>query len=610
MKKIFLTTLLFLITLSAVYADDVSFTTSAPKAVAVNQQFRLKYTVNRRNVKEPRVPSIENFSVLAGPNRSEQSSTQIINGNVTSTQSVTFTYVLVAEKEGEFTIPGATITVDGKEITSNKVNVKVLPEDKTAAATQQQNGSSQRNRRQQSNGSVEISADDLFMTATLNKTKVVEQEAVLLTFKIYSTVNLTSLNGKIPDLKGFQIQEVELPQEKEWQLEHYNGRNYRSILWQQYVLFPQQTGEIEIPSAVFEGVVAQQIRSYDPFDFFGGSNFVEVKKDLRTPKLKLNVQKLPEGKPVGFSGAVGSFKISSSINTNELKANEAVTLRLTISGTGNMKLIKTPEVQFPEDFEVYDPKVDNKFSLRTNGFSGNKVIEYLAIPRYGGEYTIPSIKFSYFDIASKQYKTLETESYNLKVEKGKSEESATVASYVSKEELKLLGQDIRFIKRGDVSYKKRGDYLFASRSYYIWYLVPLVLFVVYIMMHYKAMSENANIAAMRTKKANKVAVKRLKVAKKLLKENRRNEFYDEILKTLWGYMSDKLNIPVSQLSKENIAAELEKKAVEQQLVAELHDILNECEFARYAPGNANEAMDKVYNLSIAVISKMENSIKR
>lgn len=610
MKKIFLTTLLFLITLSAVYADDVSFTTSAPKAVAVNQQFRLKYTVNRRNVKEPRVPSIENFSILAGPNRSEQSSTQIINGNVTSTQSVTFTYVLVAEKEGEFTIPGATITVDGKEITSNKVNVKVLPEDKTAAAAQQQNGSSQRNRRQQSNGSVEISADDLFMTATLNKTKVVEQEAVLLTFKIYSAVNLTSLNGKIPDLKGFQIQEVELPQEKEWQLEHYNGRNYRSILWQQYVLFPQQTGEIEIPSAVFEGVVAQQVRSYDPFDFFGGSNFVEVKKDLRTPKLKLNVQKLPEGKPAGFSGAVGSFKISSSINTNELKANEAVTLRLTISGTGNMKLIKTPEVQFPEDFEVYDPKVDNKFSLRTNGFSGNKVIEYLAIPRYGGEYTIPSIKFSYFDIASKQYKTLETESYNLKVEKGKSEESATVASYVSKEELKLLGQDIRFIKRGDVSYKKRGDYLFASRSYYIWYLVPLVLFVVYIMMHYKAMSENANIAAMRTKKANKVAVKRLKVAKKLLKENRRNEFYDEILKTLWGYMSDKLNIPVSQLSKENIAAELEKKAVEQQLVAELHDILNECEFARYAPGNANEAMDKVYNLSIAVISKMENSIKR
>lgn len=610
MKKIFLTTLLFLITLSAVYADDVSFTTSAPKAVAVNQQFRLKYTVNRRNVKEPRVPSIENFSILAGPNRSEQSSTQIINGNVTSTQSVTFTYVLVAEKEGEFTIPGATITVDGKEITSNKVNVKVLPEDKTVAAAQQQNGSSQRNRRQQSNGSVEISADDLFMTATLNKTKVVEQEAVLLTFKIYSAVNLTSLNGKIPDLKGFQIQEVELPQEKEWQLEHYNGRNYRSILWQQYVLFPQQTGEIEIPSAVFEGVVAQQVRSYDPFDFFGGSNFVEVKKDLRTPKLKLNVQKLPEGKPAGFSGAVGSFKISSSINTNELKANEAVTLRLTISGTGNMKLIKTPEVQFPEDFEVYDPKVDNKFSLRTNGFSGNKVIEYLAIPRYGGEYTIPSIKFSYFDIASKQYKTLETESYNLKVEKGKSEESATVASYVSKEELKLLGQDIRFIKRGDVSYKKRGDYLFASRSYYIWYLVPLVLFVVYIMMHYKAMSENANIAAMRTKKANKVAVKRLKVAKKLLKENRRNEFYDEILKTLWGYMSDKLNIPVSQLSKENIAAELEKKAVEQQLVAELHDILNECEFARYAPGNANEAMDKVYNLSIAVISKMENSIKR
>ncbi len=612
MKKIFLTTLLLLVTLSAVFADEVSFTTSAPKAVVVNQQFRLKYTVNRRNVREPRVPSIENFTVLAGPNRSEQSSTQIINGNVTSTQSVTFTYILVAEKEGEFTIPGATITVDGNEITSNKVSVKVLPQDKaSAAAQQQQNTSSQRNRRRSGNSnSVDVSADDLFMTATLNKTTVVEQEAVLLTFKIYSAVNLTSLNGKIPDLKGFQIQEVELPQEKEWQLEHYNGRNYRSILWQQYVLFPQQTGEIEIPSAVFEGIVAQQTRSYDPFDFFGGSNFVEVKKELRTPKLKLNVQKLPDGKPAGFSGGVGSFKITSSINTNELKANEAVTLRLVLSGTGNMKLIKTPEVEFPEDFEVYDPKIDNKFSLRTNGFSGNKVFEYLAIPRFGGEYTIPSVKFSYFDIASKQYKTIETDSYTLKVEKSKNEDNAAVAAYVSKEELKLLGQDIRYIKRGDVVFKKRGDYLFASGIYYMWYIIPLILFAVYIMLHYKTMAENANIAAMRTKKANKVAVKRLKLAQKLLKENKKNEFYDEILKTLWGYMSDKLSIPVSQLSKENIAAELEKKGVEQQLINELHNVLNECEFARYAPGDANEAMDNVYKLSIAVISKMENSIKR
>lgn len=608
MKKVFLTTLILLTTLAAV-ADEVTFVTSAPKAVVVNQQFRLKYTVNRHNVKEPRLPQISDFRILSGPSRSQQSSTQIINGNVTSSQSLTFTYILVAEKEGEFTLPGATVSVDGNEITSNKVTVKVLPQDKANAARQSASQGS-RGERQPGNTSVDIATNDLFMTATLNKTNVVEQEAVLLTFKVYSAVNLTALNGKIPDLKGFQIQEVELPPEKEWQLEHYNGRNYRTILWQQYVLFPQQSGEIEIPSATFEGVVAQQVRPIDPFDFFGGSNYVEVKKELRTPRLKLNVQKLPSGKPEGFSGAVGSFKISSSVSATELKANEAVTLRLVISGTGNMKLIKTPEVEFPEDFEVYDPKVDNKFSLRTNGFSGNKVIEYLAIPRFGGDYTLPSIKFSYYDIASKEYKTIETESYLLKVEKGSNEDNAAVAAYVSKEELKLLGQDIRFIKRGEAQFARKGDHLFGSTLYYICYIIPLLLFVLYIVIHHKKVAENANIAALRTKKANKVAVKRLKVAKKFLKENRKSEFYDEILKTLWGYMSDKLSIPVSQLSKDNIAVELEKKGVEAQLIAEMNNVLNECEFARYAPGDAGEAMDKVYKMSIEAISKMENSIKR
>ena len=606
MKRIVLTTLLSILTLTVALADDITFVTSAPKAVEVNQNFRLKYTVNRRNVREPLVPAIENFTILSGPHRSESSSTNIINGNVTSTQSVTFSYILIAEKEGEFKIPAATISVDGKEYTSNPVTVKVLPQDKSAA---QSRGSQQRRGSQRGATAAEISADDLFMTATLNKTKAYEQEAVLLTFKVYSAVNLTSLNGKSPDLKGFQIQEVELPQNKEWQMEHYNGRNYRTLVWQQYVLFPQQSGEIEIPSTSFEGVVAQPVQSHNDFFFFGGTNYVEVKRELRTPKLKLNVQRLPANKPEGFSGGVGNFKIASSISTTELKANEAVTLRLVISGTGNMKLIKTPEVNFPEDFEIYDPKIDNKFSLKTNGFTGNKIIEYLVIPRYGGEYTIPSVKFSYFDINAKEYRTLETESYTLQVEKGK-ETAGAVAAYVSKEELKLIGQDIRYIKRGASQLNEKGEYLFASLIYMLCYIVPFILFVAYIILHRKQVAANANIAAMRTKKANKVAVKRLKVAKKLLKENKKNEFYDEILKTLWGYMSDKLNIPVSQLSKENIAVELVTRGVDKSLIDELHSLLNEGEYARYAPGDASAAMDNVYNMAIKVISKMENSIKR
>ena len=610
MRKLVLTISILLLAVPALFADDVTFEATAPKAVVVNQQFKLKYTINTHKAKEPRLPAIEGFTIIAGPYRSQQSSTQIINGQVSSSNTLVFTYTLTADKEGEYKIAGATANINGKDYTSNPITIKVLPPDKASAAAQSNAQQPRGSRASRTADPTNIAADDLFMTATLNKTKVYEQEAVLLSFKVYSAVNLTALNGKIPDLKGFQIQEVELPHNKEWSLEHYKGRNYRTLLWQQYVLFPQQSGEIEIPSAAFEGTVSVQSRSFDPFDFFGGMGYVDVKKELRTPRLKLNVQRLPDGKPADFSGGVGNFKITSSLSSNDVKANEAVTLRLVISGTGNMKLIKTPEVSFPEDFEVYDPKVDNKISLRTDGFSGNKVVEYLVIPRFGGEYTIPAVKFSYFDLASKQYKTLESQSYTLNVEKGKESATGTVAAYVSKEELKMLGQDIRYIKRGDVQISPKGSYLFASFGYWLWYIVPILLFVAYIVIHRKQMSENANIAAMRTKKANKVAVKRLKVAKKLLKENKKNEFYDEILKTLWGYMSDKLSIPVSQLSKENITAELEVKGVNEELIKELHDVLNEGEFARYAPSDAGATMDNVYNMAIEIISKMENSIKR
>ena len=533
----------------------------------------------------------------------------ITNGQRVESHTVTFNYTLLPTKEGTFTLPVATIEVDGEQYKSNTVKVKVLPADKTTQSSQR--ASSDSNRR---SSSTNISNDELFMTATLNRTRVYEQEAVLLTYKIYSLVNLTNLNGKLPDLKGFQIQEVDLPQNKEWQLEHYKGRNYRVITWSQFVLFPQRSGEIEIPSVTFEGVVAVQTggASMDPFDFFmnGGPRYVEIKKELRTPKLTLNVLELPAGKPLGFSGGVGDFNISSSISKNNIEANEAVTLRLVISGTGNMKLIKTPEVEFPEDFELYDPKIENNIRLATNGFKGNKVIEYLAVPRHGGVYNIPPVKFSYFDVITRQYKTIETEGYTLNVAKGKEGTNETVASFVSKEELKMLGQDIRYMKKGNVVYGKKGDYLFASWIYWLWYLIPFLCFIAYILLHHKQVAENANIAKMRTKKANKVAVKRLKLANKFLKENHKTEFYDEILKALWGYLSDKLNIPVSRLTKDNVATELKEKGVSEELISELERVLNDSEFARYAPGDSNTAMDNTYTMAIGIISKMENSIKR
>ena len=607
MKRLISTFTGLFIILAVAFADEISFVASAPNAVVVGQQFKLSYKVNRGNAKELHIPSIDGFTILMGPSRSSSSSYSNYNGQVTSTVSLTYTYILKAEKEGTFTLPAATTEVEGKQVKSNSVEIKVLPQDKQQAGSQTsaQSGGS--------GSSAEIGKNDLFMTAILNKTKIFEQEAVLLTYKVYSAVNLTSLNGKMPTLKEFHIQEIDLPQQKEWQLEHYNGRNYRALTWRQYLLFPQQSGEIEIPSVAFEGIVAQQVRtSMDPFDMFfnGGSQYVEVKKTLNTPALKLKVENLPSGKPEGFSGGVGEFNIKSSLSASEVKANEAVTMRITISGVGNMKLLKTPEVNFPADFEVYDPKVDNNFSVKSNGLSGNKIIEYLVIPRHAGTFTIPSVKFSYFDVKQQQYKILETEPYTLTVAKGKGSDSQVAAGYVSKEDLKLLGKDIRFIKNGNTSYFSKENTFFASTAYMLCYLIPLILSIAYIVIYRKKMTENANLTKMRTKKASKVAVKRLKVAKQMMVEKKSNEFYDEILKTLWGYVSDKLSIPVSKLSKDNIEARLTERGVEESLIKDFETVLSEAEFARYAPGNPGETMDKVYSMAMNVITKLEDSIKR
>ena len=602
--------ILFFILISTVigaWADEITFTANAPGVVVSGDQFRLSYTINSQKVRDFRAPSIQGFEVLMGPSRSTQSSTQIINGNVTSTSTITFTYILMAGKEGTYKIPGATIVADGNNYTSNSVEIKVLPPDDTSGAGSGNASSSSRN---QAN-SGKISDKELFMLATVNKTNVYEQEAILLTYKVYTQVNLTGLHGDTPDLKGFHTQEVELPQQKTFTLEHYNGRNYNTTIWQQFVLFPQQSGKLEIPSLSFEGTVSQRIASADPFDaFFNGGNYVDIKKNLVTPKLTINVKELPAGKPTNFSGGVGEFTLSSSISTQELKTNDAVTIKLVISGTGNMKLINTPEVGFPQDFEIYDPKVDNKFNLTRNGLAGNKVIEYLAIPRHAGTYTIPPIEFSYFDLKSQSYKTLKTDAYTLNVAKGEGNSDQVVANFTSKEDLKVLGQDIRYIKTGDTRLTQKDDYLFGSTSYWLWYIIPLVLFIAFMLIYRKQAMENANVAKVRTKKANKVAAKRMKNAGKLLAEKKSEAFYDEVLKALWGYISDKLSMPVSQLSKDNIEEELQKHQVADELIKAFIDTLNDCEFARYAPGNQDEKMDKIYSSAIDVISKMENSIKR
>ena len=589
-------------------ADKVRFVAEAADVVVSGDQVRLVFTVNSQDIKDFRAPSIKGFDVLMGPSRSQQSSIQIINGKRTSNSSTAFTYILLAGNPGTYTIPAASVEVNGEKVFSNAISIKVLPQDQTSGNSGNNGGGSASSSRSQAAGN-RISANDLFITATASKTTVHEQEAILLTYKVYTVVNLRQLYGKMPDLKGFHTQEVELPQQKTFTLEHYKGRNYNTTVWSQYVLFPQQTGKLEIPSITFDGVVAQQTISDDPFDaFFNGGGYVEVKKKITTPKVVINVQPLP-AKPAGFSGAVGEFKLASSINATDVKTNDAVTIKLTLSGTGNMKLIGTPEVKFPQDFEIYDPKVTDDYKLTNSGLTGTKTFEYLAIPRHAGNFTIPAIEFTYFDLKSNSYKTLKTGAYNLKVAKGQGNADQVISDFTNKESVKMLGKDIRFIKLGDSSLRPKGDFFFGTVGYYLCYLIPLLLFVVFAVIYRQKALENANVAKVKTKKANKVATRRMKLAGKLLAENKKNEFYDEVLKALWGYISDKLSIPVSQLSKDNIEAELTNYGVQEALIAEFIGVLNECEYARYAPGNENEAMDKVYSASVEVISKMENSIK-
>ena len=613
MKKhiLFVTLLISTLVCSGLHAEELSFTADAPNAVVMGETFRLSYTINTHGAKSFRLGNITDFDVLSGPNQSSSSSTSIVNGVRTSSKTLTFTCILRPKQEGTFTIPSATITAEGKQMTSKALTIKVLPPDQRGAQSKQ---SASQGRGTSSAQVGRIGDDDLFIVATVNKKKVYEQEAVLLTYKIYTTVNLTNVSGKMPDLKGFHTQEMEMPKgNREFELEHYNGRNYRTIVWSQYVLFPQQSGQLEIPSITFEGTVAQRVQNYDPFEAFfnGGSSYVNVQKAIRTPKLTIDVSPLPSGKTSTYYGGVGNFSMSSTISTTELKENEAVTLKLVISGTGNMKLIKTPEVKFPADFEVYDPKVDNKFTLKTGGLSGNKVIEYLAIPRHAGNYTIPPIEFSYFDVKSGAYKTLSTPAYALSVAKGDVASSSAPVSYVSKEELRLLGQDIRYINLGEAKYHAKGEYLYGTIVYWLWYIFPLMAFIVVVVVYRKQAVENANIAKVKTKKAGKVATRRLKIAKQKIATNDKAGFYDEILKAVWGYLSDKLVMPVSELSKDNIVTELASRQVPEELINACVDLLNCCEFARYAPSLSSVADVKIfYDRAEELMNKLENAIKR
>ena len=585
-----------------------TLTGRAPSQVAVGEQFRLTYTINTQDVKGFRAGNIPNeLEVLMGPSTSTQSSFQMVNGHTSSTSSVTYTYIVVATKNGTFTIPPARATVDGKTITSNELRIKVSGQAQQGHQQgRQQNGRVGEDIRPSGTA---ISGSDLFIKVSASKQRVREQEPILLTYKVYTLVGLTQLSGKMPDLKSFYTREVPLPQEKSFKVETYNGRQYRTVTWQQYVMFPQATGKLEIPSITYDGIVVQQNRNVDPFEAFfnGGSGYVEVKKQIKAPAITIHVDPLPQ-RPAQFSGGVGSYNISAELDKKEVKANDPINLRVVVSGCGNMKLLKQPVVKMPKDFDSYDAKVTDKTKLTTNGLEGSIVYDFLAVPRHQGIYEIPAIEYTYFDTKTNSYKTLHTEPFTLKVAKGDGQ--TTVSSFAGQEDVKQLANDIRYIHTGDAAQHGINDFFFASTGYWVALVVLLATFISLFVVFRRRAIENANLVKQRAGKANKVAVKRLKKAAKLMKAGKDAEFYDEVLRALWGYVGDKLSMPVDQLSRENISQKLSVYQVSEETISQFIGALDECEFARYAPGDATGNMNKVYDAAVTAITQIANTMKK
>ena len=581
------------------WAEDVRFSVDGPRQVIQGQQFQLEYTLYNASGKDLNLPDFTGCKVLY-QGTSSGTSVSIVNGNVNRQTTETHVITLRAEKEGSYTFSPATISANGRTYSSNTWKLTILPPDKTSASS----GSNR-----QAGGQ---SSDDtaLFIRTVLSKTRVYEQEALLATIKLYTRASgVQAQNYSFPSFEGFVVQDIDLPQNTSFELENYNGVNYKMAILKQCLLFPQRSGKITITPGTFEFQVESFQLVNGPFGPMRVPQGVE--RTVNSNAVTVDVLPLPSGKPASFMGGVGNFTLSSSISSTHVKANEAITLKLVFKGSGNLKYLKNPELKLPNDFDTYDPKVDLSVKATAGGVSGTRTVEYTTIPRFAGTFKIPAVEVSYFDTKSKEYKTLRTEEYEVTVDKGAPGSGGkTVSNFSNKEDLKLLNQDIHYIKLNKMKLVQTPAVYIDQWVYWLWYILPAVAFIVFVFINRKQAKANANVALMKNRKANKVALKRLKIAGKYLKNHDKEHFYDEVLKAVWGYLSDKLNIPNSELTKDNVAAELAKYGAGEELIAEFNDILGRCEFAQYAPAQSNEAMDELYNHTVEAIGKMENTVKK
>ena len=612
MKRLYTIFTLLLLALSPVF-PQVTLKFQAPNQAEVGQRIRISYVANTQDIEDFQVGNFEGFNVLYGPSTSRSSSFSMTNGRTTQSSSTTFTYTVVPTTEGTLKVPVATMKVDGKSVKSGTANIEVLPASQQQSqqpSTQQQNTNPRQQRQQQSAANPgQISGNELYMTVTASRKKIYEQEAVMLTYKLYTLVNIQQISGEMPQIDGCHVQELDRAAQMSLKYERVNGRNYGTAVWKQYVIFPQKTGKITIPSITFDTQVEVQNHSMDPFDiFFGGGSLSQmVRKEIKTSPVEIEVLPLPSPKPDNFSGAVGKFTVSATLTPDQVNANDAATLRLVVSGQGNMKLMKAPKINFPQDFEIYDPKENNKTTNTATGAKGNIVYDYVVVPRHGGKFSIPPVEFCYFDPEQARYNTVRTDSFHLAVAKAKGQ---PVAYTREQEDLNVLSNDIRFIKMGELKSEEKEDF-FGTPSYWLTYLLLFAAFVAAFLWLRRQQKLNPNSWSVKGKKAGKVASRRLKQASKLLHTKDDAAFYDEVMRALLGYAGDKLSLPTNELNKENVISKLTERGVEQNVVDSFIVVLSDCEFARYAPtSDPNMAKEKIYQQASDVITQMNASIKK
>lgn len=580
-----------------------SFKAVAPKQVIQGNKFNITFELENAEGTSFKSPNVGGCKLLYGPSVSHMMSSSFINGKSSSSSSESYTMTYRAEKAGKYTVGSATISVGGKVYKTNPFTLEILPPDKSAtqSGAQSQGGVQIYDVDSQSAGK-SVGKNDVFVRIILSKSSAYEQEGIMCTIKLYTKYNIQQFMAtRQPTFDGFISQELPITSSIN-RIENYKGENYMVADLKQCILFPQQSGKLTINSGNYDLTVIQyeNIRS-----FFGIMRQpVEKKIQVRSNSASIVINPLPQPKPADFIGAVGQFTANLEMVNKQYRTNEAGTLRFTLKGQGNLKNVKTPTFEFPSQFDVYDPQTTVNANPSGNSLSGSVQIDYAFVPQYVGKFQIPSSTISYFDPNAKKYVQLSLKGFDMNVEKG----SGT--SNVSRE-IKQ-NTDILHIKTGDLNLVPVNDVILVTRGgYVLWYVIPLLLFAAVLFYYRKSIKERANVALMKNKRANKVAAKRLKLGRQLMEKQQRDRFYEEMLRALWGYLSDKLTIPVSQLNRDNISAELRTFGISEELNKQILDLLDECEFARYAKSEENgNDMSEVYQKACDSINQVENTKRK